>query len=45
MFYLEGIFRTSNSGGNISSNPERTAPRRQDGEPGYTEMLQQSTGS
>ena len=45
MFYLVGIFRTLSPGDSISSNPERTAPRRQDGEPGYTEMLQQSTGS
>ena len=28
MFYLVGIFRTSGPGGSISSDPERTVPRR-----------------
>ena len=28
MFYSVGIFRTSSLGGSISSNPERTAPRK-----------------
>ena len=45
MFYLAGIFRTSGPGGSISSNPERTAPRRQWGKPGYIEVLQQRAGS
>ena len=31
MFYSEEIFRTSSPGGSISSNPERTALRRQGG--------------
>ena len=38
MFYSVGSFRTS-------SNPERTALRRQGEEPGYTEVLQQRAGS
>ena len=29
MFYSEGIFRTSGLGDSISSNPEKTALRRQ----------------
>ena len=45
MFYLAGIFRTSSPGGSISSNPEKTAPRRQGGEPGYIEVLQQRADS
>ena len=45
MFYSAGIFRTSSLGGSISSNPERTAPRRQGGKPGYIEVLQQRAGS
>ena len=35
MFYLVGIFRASGSGDSISSNSERTAPRRRGEEPGY----------
>ena len=45
MFYSAGIFRTSSPGGSISSNPERTAPRRRSGEPGYIGVLQQRAGS
>ena len=45
MFYLVGIFRTLSPGDSISNNPDRTAPRRQDGEPGFIEVLQESTGS
>ena len=44
MFYSTGIFRTSSPGGSISSNPERIAPRRGGGEPGYIEVLQQKAG-
>ena len=40
MFHLVGIFRTSSPGDSISSNRERTALRRQEGEPGYAEVLQ-----
>ena len=42
MFYLVEIFRTSSLRGSISSNPERTVPRR---EPGYIGVLQQRAGS
>ena len=45
MFYLVGIFRTSSPESSISSNPERTAPRKQGGEPGYIGVLQQRAGS
>ena len=45
MFYLVEIFRTPSPGGSISSNPERPAPRRLVGEPGYIGVLQQRTGS
>ena len=45
MFYLVEIFRTSSPGGSISSNPERTAPRRRGDEPGYIKVLQQRAGS
>ena len=45
MFYSVGIFRTSNLGDSISSDPERTAPRRRGEEPGYIEVLQQRAGS
>ena len=45
MFYLVGISRTSNPGDSISSDPERTIPRRWEEEPGYTEVLQKSSGS
>ena len=45
MFYLVDILRTSSLGGSISSNPEKTAPRRQGGEPGYIGVLQQRAGS
>ena len=41
MFYLMGIFRTSSPGGNVSGNPERTAPKRQEGRG----SLQQRAGS
>ena len=43
-----GIFRTSSPGDSISSEPERTAPRRQGmlgEESGYVEVLQQRSGS
>ena len=45
MSYLVGIFRTSSLGESISSNPERTAPRRQGEEPDYIKVLQQRAGS
>ena len=45
MFYLVGMSRTSNPGDSISSDPERTIPRRWEEEPGYTEVLQKSSGS
>ena len=45
MFSSVGIFRTSSLGDSISSNPERTAPRRQGGKPDFIELLQQRTGS
>ena len=45
MFYLVGIFRTLSLEYSISSDPERTAPRRQGKEPGYTEVLQQRADS
>ena len=45
MFCWVGIFRTSSLGDSISSNPERTALRRQGDEPGYIKVLQQRAGS
>ena len=45
MFYSVEIFRTSSLGDSISSNPERTAPRRRGEEPGYTEALQWRAGN
>ena len=45
MFYSVGIFRTSSLGGSISSNPERTALRRREEEPGCTEVLRQRAAS
>ena len=45
MFYSVGIFRTSSLGGSISSNPEKTALSRQEGEPGCIGVLQQKAGS
>ena len=45
MLYLVGIFRTSSPGDSISSNSERTAPRRQEEDPGYIEFLKQRAGS
>ena len=39
MLYLVGIFRTSNPGDSISSNPEGTAPRRQGEETDHIEVL------
>ena len=44
MFYSVGVFRTSGLGDSISSNPEKTALRRQGEVPGYTEVLQQRAG-
>ena len=44
MLYLVKNFRTSSPGSSISNNPERTVPRR-GGEPDYTEVVQQRTGS
>ena len=38
MFYLVGIFRTSSPGDSISSNPEKTAPRRLGEKSGYIEV-------
>ena len=40
-----GIFRSLSLGDSISSDPERTVLRRQGEKPGYTEVLQQRTGS
>ena len=37
-FYSVGIFRTSSPGDSISSNPERSAPRRLGEESGYIEV-------
>ena len=45
MFYSVENLGTSSPGDSVSSNPERTAPRRQGEEPGYTEVWQQRTGS
>ena len=45
MFYSLGILRTLSPGDSNSSNPERTALRRQRGQPGYIEVLQQRAGS
>ena len=45
MFHLMEIFRTSSLGENISSDPEKTAPRRLGEEPDYIEILQQRVGS
>ena len=45
IFYLLDIFRTSSLGDSISSNPEKTAPRRWEEEPGYIEVLEQMAGS
>ena len=45
MFYLVGIFRTLSLEYSISSDPERTAPRRWGEDPGYMEVLQQRAGS
>ena len=45
MSYLVGIFRTLSLGDNISSDPERTAPKRWWEEPDYIEVLPQRTGS
>ena len=44
MFYLLGSFRTSSPGESISGNPETTALRRQEEEPGDIEVLQQRAG-
>ena len=38
MFYSVGIFRTSGMGDIISSDPERTVPRRQGEKPGYIDF-------
>ena len=45
MLYLVGIFRTSSPGDGLSSNPERTAPRRWGEEPGYREVLLEMASS
>ena len=45
MFYSVGTFRTLTLGASISSNPERTAWRRQGEEPGYTEVSFATKGS
>ena len=44
-FIRPGIFRTSSLGDSISSNPERTALRRQGDDTGHIEVLQQRAGS
>ena len=43
-FVLFGCFRTSSSRESISSNPEKTTPKRRGKGPGYMELLQQMTG-
>ena len=45
IFYSVGIFRTPSPENSILSNPERTALRRHEVEPGYLEVLQQREGS
>ena len=45
MFHLVEIFRTLSPGDNISSDLEKTAPRRLGEEPDYIEILQQRVGS
>ena len=45
MFYVVGIFRTLGLGDSISNDYERTALRRQEEQPGYTEALQQRASS
>ena len=42
--FIHGKFRTSSPRDSISSDPERTAPRREGEEPGYIEVLQQRAG-
>ena len=44
MFYLVEIFQDLSPGGSISSNHDRTAPRRQGENVGNIEVLQQSKG-
>ena len=44
MFYSMRTFRTSSPGDSISSEPERSALRRQGEEPGYTDVLEQGAG-
>ena len=45
MFYSVEILDTSSPRDSISSDPERTAPRRRGEEPGFIEVLQQRAGS
>ena len=45
VFILVGIFKTLSLGYSMSSDPERTAPRRWGDEPGCMEVLQQRAGS
>ena len=45
IFYSVGIIRILSLRDSISSDPQRTALRRQGEEPGYTEILQQRAGS
>ena len=45
MFYSVGIFKTASPEDNITSNPERTVLRRQQEEPDYTDILQQTAGN
>ena len=40
-----GIFSTLSRGDSLSSDPEKTAPRRRGEEPGCIEVLQQRAGS
>ena len=44
IFYFLGSFRASSSEDSISGNPETTALRRQEEEPGDIEVLQQRAG-
>ena len=45
LFNLVGIWGTSNPGDSISSDTEKTAPRRKGKDPGYIDVLQQRADS
>ena len=44
MFYSMGIFSTLSRGDSLSSDPEKTAPRRRGEDPGCLEVLQHRSG-